>query len=956
MISQNRSEETLDLFRFCARICRIYRKSGLGRWPVWTLLIGIFFFWIRPVFAQYHPPDLAWKTLQTPHFLIYFPQGADTLARTVGQLAEEVYRPVCESLRYFPEKTFIVLHTRSDRSNGIVVPFPWRMELYPVEPPENWIGSRESWLKVLLTHEFTHVVHFRKHAGLTSLTRIFLGDFNSFWQGMLPRWFVEGFPTLNETRLTCGGRGRNPFHWMQMAASVEKAPWNVEQINYPSRKRLPTGMFYVAGYFLSEAVTKNYGSQAWGEILDRYTRFPMPGFRYAFRKVTGRSLKSEYRQVLKAFQRGNRDTLHTSGRWLLPVPYAENQYSPKWLSESELVFYCENFEDVPGLVRVDLAGHHRRLVDRVLAHREAGFDVLNGNLIWSEISVNPRYPAEERSQLVLWDSATGKKSVLARRRLINPSVCRNSGQIFATEVVPGKSRIVAIEPESGQVSVVAESDTVQFLNPAPSPNGRWVAVAIRDRHGWQDIALISVQDGGLQRLYAPDEFHDNHPSWSHDGKWLLFESDRSGKFQIWAISLEEKKWIQVTHSTYGAFYPSVSPDGKWIALSEYTPNGFRVTVVPFSEISRKPSAVHLPADVSEPILDEGKSGKSGRPQRPVSFRIAPAQTVSQVLLPQAWLPAVYQDENGLSVGLFGMAQDVLRRHSWTGFLGVAPQSRQGTYWLNYQYSRFWPVVELFIAQNPVRVTHEDYRAWWRKKIAEIAFRFPLLLETNVYFTRFDARIAFRTEQQNRVQGELLPRYPIYSAVRMQVQFWRYQASVKDLVPRKGAFWVGIMDLASRRLGGDVEARRLGGAFGFYLPLPLPHHQLEFRAAYLFRKGPYAYGDIGTVPPGASDMYQPYRMGFRVGYVFPVAFPEWKVPVLPVFWSAFGVRFFLHQGKGGQRASLWSSGLIPWQRSLGIEGIFSAYIFQQVPIRLYVQYYYSSERRQWQPGFRFQLLM
>ena len=54
----------------------------------------------------------------------------------------------------------------------------------------------------------------------------------------------------------------------------------------------------------------------------------------------------------------------------------------------------------------------------------------------------------------------------------------------------------------------------------------------------------------------------NVPSWSRDGKWVYFASDRSGQVQVWKIPTSGGQAVQVTRK--GGYVAFESPDGKFV--------------------------------------------------------------------------------------------------------------------------------------------------------------------------------------------------------------------------------------------------------------------------------------------------------------------------------------------------------------------------------------------------------
>jgi dipeptidyl aminopeptidase/acylaminoacyl peptidase len=59
---------------------------------------------------------------------------------------------------------------------------------------------------------------------------------------------------------------------------------------------------------------------------------------------------------------------------------------------------------------------------------------------------------------------------------------------------------------------------------------------------------------------------DRHPRWSPDGNRILFESNRSGENQLWAIDINGGEARQLTTISSEAGSGIWSPDGKWVAF------------------------------------------------------------------------------------------------------------------------------------------------------------------------------------------------------------------------------------------------------------------------------------------------------------------------------------------------------------------------------------------------------
>jgi TolB protein len=102
-------------------------------------------------------------------------------------------------------------------------------------------------------------------------------------------------------------------------------------------------------------------------------------------------------------------------------------------------------------------------------------------------------------------------------------------------------------------------------NASFSRDGKWI-VFTSERDGSADIYRAHPDGGGLERL-TDDPAFDDQGALSPDGKYLAFVSSRSGQADIWILDLDTRKLRNITNHPAGDFRPSWSPDGKWIAFS-----------------------------------------------------------------------------------------------------------------------------------------------------------------------------------------------------------------------------------------------------------------------------------------------------------------------------------------------------------------------------------------------------
>lgn len=86
--------------------------------------------------------------------------------------------------------------------------------------------------------------------------------------------------------------------------------------------------------------------------------------------------------------------------------------------------------------------------------------------------------------------------------------------------------------------------------PAWSPDGRHVAFESWDEDGRADIWTAAVAGGAPRRL-TPDVEDESVPSFSRDGRWVYFYSERGGGGQIWRVPAEGGVEERVTRGGAG---------------------------------------------------------------------------------------------------------------------------------------------------------------------------------------------------------------------------------------------------------------------------------------------------------------------------------------------------------------------------------------------------------------------
>ncbi|MBA3848905.1 MAG: S9 family peptidase, partial [Opitutus sp.] len=162
-------------------------------------------------------------------------------------------------------------------------------------------------------------------------------------------------------------------------------------------------------------------------------------------------------------------------------------------------------------------------------------------------------------------------------------------------VVALLSVVVALTSQAADRRPLALEDLFKFKrvsDPQISPDGRHVVytvaeVVFDENRTQSDLWLVDTA-GGAARPLTSSPKNERHARWSPDGRWLAFESNRSGDYQIWLLPLGGGEARQLTSLSTGATAPVWSPTGDQLAFtSELHPE---FSHLPFAEADAKNKA------------------------------------------------------------------------------------------------------------------------------------------------------------------------------------------------------------------------------------------------------------------------------------------------------------------------------------------------------------------------------
>ena len=155
------------------------------------------------------------------------------------------------------------------------------------------------------------------------------------------------------------------------------------------------------------------------------------------------------------------------------------------------------------------------------------------------------------------------------KTLVTISVIAGKGQIFVMNV-------------DGSHPVQITHDTTDYDDPQWSPDGKKI-IATATINEQQRIYIVNPDGSNLEPLTPPD-IRAIHGSWSSDGKQVIFCADddvhppQKNNTKIYCIDVKSER-VKTLISGGVNTYPSWSPDGKWIAFASNRESAYQIYIM-----------------------------------------------------------------------------------------------------------------------------------------------------------------------------------------------------------------------------------------------------------------------------------------------------------------------------------------------------------------------------------------
>ncbi|HZT75482.1 MAG TPA: BamA/TamA family outer membrane protein [Vicinamibacterales bacterium] len=803
--------------------------------------------------ATLFDPALRFRTIATDHFIIYFHQGESALAARLAGIAEQTWRALQQPLGVTPPaRTHVVLADQTEFANGYATPVPYdTIVIYTVAPAgSEFIGNADDWLRVVFTHEFTHIVHLDRSEGWARYLRGVFGRTTlAFPNLFLPTWQIEGLATYEETALT--GLGR--VHAGDFTALVEEAARRhvlepIDRVNGGLTDWPGGNGPYAYGAGFHEYLARRFGAATLAQLANDTARaLPYTGSR-AFRRVFGESLGELWRDYEASLPSGGAVEAGTplTHRGFTVVGPRFDRASPR-----EVIYSVQDPDGFPAMYRINL--DTRR--DARLATRYLGSTTAPGRTAVYFDQQEVRRNVGSYSDLYALDRTSGRVTALTHEaRVLDPDLSPDETTMVAVQDRPGARDLVAIDlAQDARTRVLVADDGTQFNAPRWSPDGRRIAVERHRRGALPDVVVVDVATREVHSVASIAGARVVTPAWRPDGRAIVAAVAREGEpFNLYEFSTEGTSEVRpLTHTTGGATWPDVSPDGTTIVFVGYTPAGFDLFVMPYPTAGGVRRADSLegrqPLPLSAPTPSTREHDYSPWP----------------TLTPTSWSPILVTDSSQVRAGALVAGADVLGYHAWSASAtwlvsgpadATRPSSASPDWQLAYVYDRWQPT--LFAAAStatsffagPPTDAGTPTNATLRERQLEAGVLVPIR-HTRVSHSALVSLL--RSLDEYTIGGGVVDRDR--TAIRAAWATNTSHVYGYSISPEGGVNVGATVEAVRAALGSSADATVATADARVYLPGAAPHHVVALRAAAGVSTGDVSVGRTFLLGGSNTDL-------------------------------------------------------------------------------------------------------
>jgi TolB protein len=225
---------------------------------------------------------------------------------------------------------------------------------------------------------------------------------------------------------------------------------------------------------------------------------------------------------------------------------------PKWSMDGEQIIYTSYLYNNPDLFVLNLAKNRRSIISKYQGLNVAGSFSPDGRKVLLTLS-RGRYP---NLYLINTSGEILQKITDGSHIDTSPSFAPNGREVVFISDRPGYPQLYIMNVNGGNIRRLT---TRGFCDsPSWSPRGDKIVFTMRQPKGNNDLYVYDLLTAKITKLTNNQQNNEN-PTWSPDGRFVTFYSNRSGKGEIYVMAIDGfgiRRLVEIAGVSYS---PSWSP-------------------------------------------------------------------------------------------------------------------------------------------------------------------------------------------------------------------------------------------------------------------------------------------------------------------------------------------------------------------------------------------------------------
>lgn len=668
-------------------------------------------------------------------------------------------------------KIRIILKDYDDYANGAAFYYLDTMEIWttPLDHDFDMRGTTD-WLGNVVTHEFTHMISLgAARKGPANVPAVFLQvlayqresnrpdiligypDVLVSYPVMMtvvPMWFAEG---VAQYQVAAARHDRWDSHrdMVLRTAVLNDQLLSFDDMGVFGKRGFGNEFVYDHGYGLVRYIATQYGDQALADLCHQISSWRALEIDRAIDQVLGISAEELHDSWRRAMATSYRAQVEGLGPLMEGDPLIEEGFSnihPAYSPDGKRLAYLSTGKRDHGphsLIVRDLTAEEEDEADEFIQPgvvSSVSWSPDGNRLVFVQKRSADKYGSRQAdlyeysfasadrglASKIMWTPASmvsgyAPQSPRVRRltsgiRALYPAHSSDGEHIVFVSNQGSTNNLGLMRSDGSDIRYLTDFvDGTELYTPRWSPDGTRLVLSVSSG-GQRDIVLLDIDDQAKRDgPYSASDFEylvatrgtDRDPVWSADGSEVVFASDQSGIFNLYAINVLTRETTQITNVVGGALNPSMSSSGD-IAFSSYGSDGYQIRSVQrcaATQVDEQDTGMSTPGSVS---AEHASAAPSTLASAWADNNIAgQVQPYGVDFLRTMIMPRLIVDEGRFKAGAYVAASDVLAKQNVFIGAALAPTNRDRDFFAIYEYRKWRPTVFLEFFHQKKNTTRRD---------------------------------------------------------------------------------------------------------------------------------------------------------------------------------------------------------------------------------------------------------